>query len=58
MISSAVNNGKTSIKSTEEIAESNGRLGKVYDGETEQIIARVEQQTIPAYIPTDSCKVM
>ena len=49
------NNGKSSIKLTQEISESNNKLGRKWDSETSQWEARIEQ-VIPSRI--DNCKIM
>jgi len=52
------NNGKgNTIKLTNEIRESNNKLGKKSDYETRELEARVEQ-AVPDYISTDSCRIM
>ena len=50
-----INNGKSSIKLTEELSESNNKLGRKWDSETSQWEARVEQ-AIPSRI--DNCVIM
>lgn len=53
-----LNNGKGStIKLTDEVKESNNRLGKKSDFETRELEARIEQ-VMPSYIPANSCRIM
>lgn len=49
------NNKGATIKLTEEITESNNKLGKSYSSESNDLIAQIE---VPAYIPTDRCNIM